>query len=74
MEIDPKILKTFRDMYQRQGDVLSIQYGGSITHKQTDINESHTFEFMTSIKRHFSNSFTDNYKQVSIINLILNYK
>ena len=48
-------------MYQRNGDLLSLQYGGSIAHKQ---NTSHTFEFMTSIKRHYNNSFTDQEKQV----------
>ncbi len=63
MEIDSNsnIISVYREMYQRNGDLLSLQYGGSIAHKQ---NTSHTFEFMTSIKRHYNNSFTDQEKQV----------
>ena len=63
MEVDSNsnIISVYRGMYQRNGDLLSLQYGGSIAHKQ---NTSHTFEFMTSIKRHYNNSFTDQEKQV----------
>lgn len=57
-------------MYERMGDLLSIQYGGSIAHKQNILKMSsekkQTFEFMTSIKRHLNNSFTDHYKQQTI--------
>ncbi len=64
--VDLHIAKNFRKMYERMGDMLSIQYGGSIAHKQSCMKktEKHkTFEFMTSIKRHLNNSFTDYYKQ-----------
>ena len=33
MDVDLKIMKAFRDMYERLGDLISIQYGGSIAHK-----------------------------------------
>lgn len=63
VEVDSNIIRVYRGMYQRNGDLLSLQYGGSIAHKQ---NDSHTFEFMTSIKRHISNNVTDQEKQQAI--------
>ena len=63
VEVDSNIIRAYRGIYQRNGDLLSLQYGGSIAHKQ---NDSHTFEFMTSIKRHISNNVTDQEKQQAI--------
>ena len=63
VEVDPSIIRVYRLMYQINGDHLSLQYGGSIAHKQ---NESHNFEFVTSIKRHISNNLNDQEKQQAI--------
>lgn len=53
------------------GDIISLQYGGSIAHK-TDFgyHTKKNIELITSIKRYYSNTFTDQYKQ-SAINLFL---
>ena len=67
--VDLRIAKKFRKMYERMGDLLSIQYGGSIAHKQSFMKKSEKhkiFEFMTSIKRYLNNSFSDYYKQQTI--------
>ena len=55
-------------MYERNGDYLSLQYGGSIAHKSRIISSSSSsnIEFITSIKRHFNNTFNDQYKQHQI--------
>lgn len=70
--MDDAVLKHFREMYGRMGDIISLQYGGSIAHK-TDFgyqNAPKQIEFFTSLKRYYSNTFTDQYKQ-SAINLFL---
>ena len=54
------------------GDIISLQYGGSVAHK-TDFgyrNTAKQIEFFTSLKRYYSNTFTDQYKQ-NAINLFL---
>lgn len=61
IDSDSNVISVYRGMYQRNGDLLSLQYGGSIAHKQ---NDSHRFEFMTSIKRHLNNNLSDQDKQV----------
>jgi hypothetical protein len=64
--LDEKILAIYRGLYERMGDYLSLQYGGSIAHKSKIYATSTNIEFITSIKRHFNNSFNDQYKQNQI--------
>jgi hypothetical protein len=54
------------------GDVISLQYGGSIAHKSALASQgsSKQLEFVTSIKRYYSNTFIDQNKQ-NAINLFL---
>ena len=58
------------DLYSDLGDHIALQYGGSAAHKKVKGNQ-HTSslkgsELLTSIKRYYSNSFTDALKQDAI--------
>ncbi len=68
IEVDPDILCEYREMYENLGNLISLQYGGSLAHKQNkEIKTSNrNFEFLTSIRRHFNNNFTDLNKQNQI--------
>ncbi len=68
--LDDITLKHFREMFGRNGDIISLQYGGSIAHKTNFGHAPKQIEFFTSLKRYYSNTFTDQYKQ-SAINLFL---
>jgi Phosphoinositide polyphosphatase (Sac family) len=69
--LEDTLLKYFRGMYGRMGDLISLQYGGSIAHKPNiGTKESKKFEFLTSIKRYYSNTFMDQDRQ-NAINLFL---
>ena len=60
-------------MYGRMGDIISLQYGGSIAHKtnlQSSKSTKSQLEFVTSIKRYYNNTFVDQNKQ-NAINLFL---
>ena len=62
-------------MYNEMGDSISMQYGGSIAHhSQLDAGRKGIFkavpEWVTGIKRHLANNFSDPYRQ-SVINLFL---
>ena len=67
-------------MYERLGDRISMQYAGSQAHKKVsgqpvgkDVNSnSRSAEVLTSIRRYYSNSFTDKLKQ-DAINLVLGH-
>lgn len=49
------------------GDLISIQYGSSLAHKQkVNENSGKRFEFLTSLTRHYNNNFTDNARQQQI--------
>jgi hypothetical protein len=56
------------------GDRLALQYGGSEAHKKVSKGAGKTKqgELLTSIKRYYSNSFTDRVKQ-DAMNLFLGY-
>ena len=42
------------------GDLISIQYGSSLAHKQKIQKTTESrFELFTSIQRHFNNNFKD---------------
>ena len=68
------LLAQLMAMFDELGDRISIQYGGSEAHKKGGIAASGTKnakssrlaksgELLTSIKRYYSNAFTDNTKQ-----------
>jgi len=75
------IVRVLIDMYVEIGDHISLQYGGSEAHKkgqqssktQSNIpNIGKHKEMLTSIRRYYSNTFTDHLKQDSM-NLFLGY-
>jgi len=52
------------DMYSKMGDVISMQYGGSIAHHSQLQKNQKAFmnsipELITSVKRHYNNNFKD---------------
>ena len=66
-------------MYERMGDTLSIQYGGSEAHRAFFKNQrghwsaaTKSSEMLTSLRRFYSNAYTDADKQ-DAINLFLGY-
>ena len=71
--IDPssKILLALMDMFGVMGDRIALQYGGSEAHKKMSFGKGdnaatsskHGSELLTSIKRYYSNAFTDMVKQ-----------
>lgn len=67
------------DMFSGMGDRLALQYGGSEAHKKVTATQGsvrkqskHGYELLTSIKRYYSNAFTDRVKQ-DAMNLFLGY-
>ncbi|XP_024519618.1 phosphoinositide phosphatase SAC1 [Selaginella moellendorffii] len=76
---DSTIAAALMDMYQNMGDALALQYGGSAAHN-TVFPERHgrwkattqSQEFLKSIKRYYSNTYTDGEKQ-DAMNLFLGY-
>ena len=57
------------------GDMISVQYGGSIAHhaqlpKNSKFIMKQIPELITSVKRHYNNNFKDPLRQ-SMINLVL---
>jgi hypothetical protein len=56
------------------GDLISIQYGSSLAHKQKIQKSAESrFEFLTSIKRHWNNVFKDEDRQVQL-DVFLGYR
>ena len=74
------IVRLIMLIYERLGDRISMQYAGSQAHKKVsgqpvgkDKNSnSRSAEVLTSIRRYYSNSFTDKLKQ-DAINLVLGH-
>ena len=74
------IVRLIMLIYERLGDRISMQYAGSQAHKKVsgqpvgkDQNSnSRSAEVLTSIRRYYSNSFTDKLKQ-DAINLVLGH-
>ena len=67
------LVVTLMDMYSEMGDRIALQYGGSEAHSkmgQSGSSLKGSGELLTSIKRYYSNSFTDRVKQ-DAINLFL---
>lgn len=72
LSLDPSnpLLVGLMDMYGELGDKIALQYGGSEAHKKGygghgtgGAASSKSGELLTSIKRYYSNAFTDNLKQ-----------
>ena len=73
------VVEVLMDMYSEIGDHIALQYGGSEAHKKVSgasekggPREGKHKEFLTSIRRYYSNAFTDRLKQ-DAINLFLGY-
>jgi hypothetical protein len=84
-KLDPSstIIRVLIDMYVEIGDHISLQYGGSEAHKKVSTERSETAssfhgpigkhkELLTSIRRYYSNAFTDRLKQ-DAMNLLLGF-
>ncbi|XP_030468029.2 phosphatidylinositol-3-phosphatase SAC1 [Syzygium oleosum] len=80
-KLDPhsSIATALMDMYQSMGDALAQQYGGSEAHNTVFTERqgkwkatTQSKEFLKSIKRYYSNTYTDSEKQ-DAINLFLGY-
>eukprot|EP00834_Sanchytrium_tribonematis_P006839 NODE_546_length_6213_cov_1.440301.p1 type:complete len:760 gc:universal NODE_546_length_6213_cov_1.440301:3536-1257(-) len=75
---DSTVNKLLVEMFHDLGDTIALQYGGSQlvntvnTYRQTSDWQTHSRDVIESIKRYYSNSFTDVDKQNSI-NLFLGY-
>ncbi|KAJ8759539.1 hypothetical protein K2173_007159 [Erythroxylum novogranatense] len=76
---DSTIAAALMDMYQSMGDALAQQYGGSAAHNTVFPERqgkwkatTQSREFIKSIKRYYSNTYTDGDKQ-DAINLFLGY-
>ncbi|XP_074269203.1 phosphatidylinositol-3-phosphatase SAC1 [Silene latifolia] len=76
---DSSIAAALMDMYQSMGDALAQQYGGSAAHNTVFTDKqgkwkatTQSREFLKSIKRYYSNAYTDGEKQ-DAINLFLGY-
>ncbi|GJX20079.1 phosphoinositide phosphatase SAC1-like protein isoform X6, partial [Tanacetum coccineum] len=76
---DSSIAAALMDMYQNMGDALAQQYGGSAAHNTVFPERqgkwkatTQSREFLKSIKRYYSNAYTDGEKQ-DAINLFLGY-
>ncbi|MCO5553741.1 hypothetical protein L7F22_007267 [Adiantum nelumboides] len=66
-------------MYEKMGDVLALQYGGSSAHNTVLSNSqgrwkaaTQSLDFLRAIKRHYSNAYTDGLKQ-DAINIFLGH-
>ena len=69
------LFNTIVNMYNTMGDVISMQYGGSIAHHSQLQKNQKAFmnsipELITSVRRHYNNNFKDPFRQ-SMINLFL---
>lgn len=76
---DSSIAAALMDMYQSMGDALAQQYGGSAAHNTVFPERqgkwkatTQSREFLKSIRRYYSNAYTDGEKQ-DAINLFLGY-
>ncbi|VFQ94734.1 unnamed protein product [Cuscuta campestris] len=79
VDADSSIAGALMEMYQSMGDALAQQYGGSAAHNTVFPERqgkwkatTQSREFLKSIKRYYSNAYTDGEKQ-DAINLFLGY-
>ncbi|KAH9137284.1 hypothetical protein LEN26_005804 [Aphanomyces euteiches] len=75
LESSSQILQELTVMFGHMGDVISMQYGGSEAHKNVVKSKENikAWELLTSIRRYYSNAFTDNLKQDAINLFLGNY-
>ncbi|KAF0696406.1 Aste57867_12824 [Aphanomyces stellatus] len=75
LESSSQILQELTLMFGHMGDVISMQYGGSEAHKNVVKSKENikAWELLTSIRRYYSNAFTDNLKQDAINLFLGNY-
>ena len=73
LEPGSRLLLVLMELYSAVGDALSLQYGGSEAHKRAGIRRGESVtvvpkhqELLTSIRRYYSNAFTDRLKQDAI--------
>ena len=81
-KLDPSsnIVRVLIDIYVDIGDHIALQYGGSEAHKKVSSERSESIvgpigkhkELLTSIRRYYSNAFTDRLKQ-DAMNLFLGF-
>ncbi|XP_052201202.1 phosphatidylinositol-3-phosphatase SAC1 isoform X2 [Diospyros lotus] len=79
VDANSTLAEALMDMYQSMGDALAQQYGGSAAHNTVFPERqgkwkatTQSSEFLKSIKRYYSNAYTDGEKQ-DAINLFLGY-
>lgn len=76
LDFDSQVVSVLSELYDLMGDHLALQYAGSVAHKKYQLLGCRptmmptTRELLTSIHRHYSNSFGDAEKQASM-NLFL---
>eukprot|EP00922_Rhytidocystis_sp_ex-Travisia-forbesii_P020581 GHVS01030256.1.p1 GENE.GHVS01030256.1~~GHVS01030256.1.p1 ORF type:complete len:552 (+),score=137.83 GHVS01030256.1:133-1788(+) len=67
LAFDSQVVSVLSELYDLLGDHLSLQYGGSITHKKFTRERprmmKHSKELLTSITRHYTNTFADSERQ-----------
>jgi hypothetical protein len=70
---DTDLLRLFEDMFEKQGDTIALQYGGSHlvhrirTYRQVAVPWTlPSRNMLQSVSRFYSNAFTDNDKQMAI--------
>jgi len=69
---DSRTSAVLMEMYEEMGDRISLQYGGSDAHRKAGkimsnaVSISRQKDFVTSLKRYYSNAFTDHAKQDAI--------
>ncbi|TYZ61323.1 hypothetical protein PybrP1_010363 [[Pythium] brassicae (nom. inval.)] len=76
LENSSQLVRVLTQLYSVVGDAISMQYGGSEAHKNVKNTASRENfkhrELLTSIRRYYSNSFTDMAKQ-DAINIFLGH-
>eukprot|EP00397_Hematodinium_sp_SG-2012_P003059 GEMP01003067.1.p1 GENE.GEMP01003067.1~~GEMP01003067.1.p1 ORF type:complete len:1086 (+),score=196.16 GEMP01003067.1:209-3466(+) len=75
LDFSQEIVSVLEEMYDFMGDSLALQYAGSVAHKKYQLLPrprimKNSKELLTSVHRHYSNSFGDGDKQNSM-NLLL---
>ena len=76
MDFESQAVFVLSELYDVMGDHLALQYAGSVAHKKYQLLGSRprmmtsSKELLTSIHRHYNNSFTDREKQ-ACLNLFL---
>ena len=74
LQLNSQLAKFLLNMYEKMGDHIALQYGGSVAH-HNNFQKKKGFkgnlsEFVTSVKRHLANNFSDPSRQ-GTINLFL---